>query len=151
MKHEDSVGYRIRIIHNRIHKQMEAKRIANEGDMTGIQRWAMGYLKDHEGTDVYQKDMEQEFRVSRATASNMLQVMERKGLITRKASDSDARLKKITLTEKARNMVSRAEKDVMEMESMVLNGFCEEEIEQLKQYLDRIMKNIGASGKGKPQ
>ncbi len=30
MRHEDSVGYKMRLIHNRIHKQMEAKRIENE-------------------------------------------------------------------------------------------------------------------------
>ena len=83
MRHEDSVGYKMRLIHNRIHKQMEAKRIENEGDVTGMQRWTLGYLNDHADTEIYQKDIEQEFKVSRATASNMLQLMERKGLIVR--------------------------------------------------------------------
>ncbi len=32
MRHEDNVGYKMRLIHNRIHKQMEAKRIENEGN-----------------------------------------------------------------------------------------------------------------------
>ena len=81
MRHEDNVGYKMRLIHNRIHKQMEAKRIENEGNITGMQRWTLGYLNDHADTEIYQKDIEQEFKVSRATASNMLQLMERKGLI----------------------------------------------------------------------
>ena len=59
----------MRLIHNRIHKQMEAKRIENEGDITGMQRWTLGYLNDHADTEIYQKDIEQEFKVSRATAS----------------------------------------------------------------------------------
>ena len=101
MRHEDSVGYKMRLIHNRIHKQMEAKRIENEGDITGMQRWTLGYLNDHADTEIYQKDIEQEFKVSRATASNMLQLMERKGLIVRESVSCDARLKKISLTEKA--------------------------------------------------
>ena len=37
MRHEDNVGYKMRLIHNRIHKQMEAKRIENEGNITGMQ------------------------------------------------------------------------------------------------------------------
>lgn len=102
MRHEDSVGYKMRLIHNRIHKQMEAKRIENEGDITGMQRWTLGYLNDHADTEIYQKDIEQEFKVSRATASNMLQLMERKGLIVRESVSCDARLKKISLTEKAK-------------------------------------------------
>ena len=81
MRHEDNVGYKMRLIHNRIHKQMEAKRIENEGNITGMQRWTLGFLNDRADTEIYQKDIEQEFKVSRATASNMLQLMERKGLI----------------------------------------------------------------------
>ena len=78
MRHEDNVGYKMRLIHNRIHKQMEAKRIENEGNITGMQRWTLGFLNDRADTEIYQKDIEQEFKVSRATASNMLQLMERK-------------------------------------------------------------------------
>ena len=122
MRHEDSVGYKMRLIHNRIHKQMEAKRIENEGDITGMQRWTLGYLNDHADTEIYQKDIEQEFKVSRATASNMLQLMERKGLIVR---ESDA--------------------DIREMEQLITKGFHKEETEQLKHYLDRIMENIGVA------
>ena len=94
MRHEDNVGYKMRLIHNRIHKQMEAKRIENEGNITGMQRWTLGFLNDRADTEIYQKDIEQEFKVSRATASNMLQLMERKGLIVRESVSRDARLKR---------------------------------------------------------
>ena len=145
MRHEDSVGYKMRLIHNRIHKQMEAKRIENEGDITGMQRWTLGYLNDHADTEIYQKDIEQEFKVSRATASNMLQLMERKGLIVRESVSCDARLKKISLTEKAKNMVAKSDADIREMEQLITKGFHKEETEQLKHYLDRIMENIGVA------
>ena len=65
MRHEDNVGYKMRLIHNRIHKQMEAKRIENEGNITGMQRWTLGFLNDRADTEIYQKDIEQEFKVSR--------------------------------------------------------------------------------------
>ena len=54
MRHEDNVGYKMRLIHNRIHKQMEAKRIENEGNITGMQRWTLGFLNDRAGsTELY--------------------------------------------------------------------------------------------------
>lgn len=143
MVRTDTVGYKIRLIHNQIHKRMEAKRLENEGELTGMQRWTLGYLREHDGTEVYQKDIEAAFSVSRATASNMLGVMERKGLICREAVAHDARLKRIVLTKQARTMVERADCDVMEMEKLLQKGMSEEEIVQLHKYLDQILKNIG--------
>ena len=83
--------------------------------------------------------------MSRATASNMLQLMERKGLIVRESVSRDARLKKISLTEKAKNMVAKSDADIREMERLITKGFHKEETEQLKHYLDRIMENIGVA------
>lgn len=145
MGKEDSIGYRMRLIHNCIHKHMEAKRHANEDDVTGMQRWILIYLKKQGEKEIYQKDIEQEFRVSRATASNMLQLMERKGLITRETASCDARQKKLMLTPEARKLLDRAEQDIYEMEARIQDGFSEEEKKKLREYLDRIMKNIGVT------
>lgn len=145
MGKEDSIGYRMRLIHNCIHKHMEAKRRANEDDVTGMQRWILIYLKKQGEKEIYQKDIEQEFRVSRATASNMLQLMERKGLITRETASCDARQKRLMLTPEARKLLDRAEQDIYEMEARIQDGFSEEEKKKLREYLDRIMKNIGVT------
>ena len=145
MGKEDSIGYRMRLIHNCIHKHMEAKRHANKDDVTGMQRWILIYLKKQGEKEIYQKDIEQEFRVSRATASNMLQLMERKGLITRETASCDARQKRLMLTPEARKLLDRAEQDIYEMEARIQDGFSEEEKKKLREYLDRIMKNIGVT------
>lgn len=145
MRHKESVGYKIRLIHNCIHKQMEAKRIENEGDITGIQRYMVGYLNEHLEEDIYQKDIEQEFKVSRATVSQILQTMEKRGMIAKESVAHDARLKKIMLTEKAKNMVQKADADVLGMEEIILKGFDEGETKQLKEYLERIMQNVGVT------
>ena len=92
--HTDTIGYKIRLLHNQIHKRMEAKRQENEkrtaDGNAALDAWL---FEDHDGKDIYQKDIETEFSVSRATASNMLAVMERKGLVRREAVEHDARLK----------------------------------------------------------
>lgn len=143
MKRNETIGYKMRLIHNQIHRMMEAKRSENEDDLTGMQRWTIGFLKDHEGEDVYQRNIEAAFTISRATASNMLAVMERKGLIERLPVEHDARLKKLVLTEKARSMLKRADSDVKEMERTLIQGMSETEVQQLKDALDKILVNLG--------
>lgn len=145
MRRKDNVGYKIRLIHNQIHKQLEDKKNKNEGEfaLTGMQRWTIGFLKDHEGQVIYQRDIEAAFQVSRATVSNMLSVMERKGLISRVPVEHDARLKQLMLTERGRAIMERADRDVRQMEETLLAGLSEEEISALKFTLDRLLKNLG--------
>ena len=147
MERRETLGYRIRLIQNQIHRHMEAKRCENESrneiTLTGMQRWLIGYLKGHEGEEVCQRDIEYAFSVSRATASNMLSVMERKGLIERLPVERDARLKKLVLTERAQALLERAEQDVKEMEALMTAGMSETEIRHLMQYLDQILANLG--------
>lgn len=50
--------------------------------------------------NIFQKDIEQEFSISRATVSNLVQLVEKKGYISREAISEDARLKKLVLTNK---------------------------------------------------
>lgn len=141
--HTDTIGYKIRLLHNQIHKRMEAKKQENEKEpLTGMQRWTLGFLREHDGEDIYQKDIETEFSVSRATASNMLAVMERKGLLQREAVAHDARLKKLVLTEKARALVDRSEQDMRDMEALLSKGLSETEIKNLKKYLDQMLLNL---------
>ena len=141
--HTDTIGYKIRLLHNQIHKRMEVKKQENEKEpLTGMQRWTLGFLREHDGEDIYQKDIETEFSVSRATASNMLAVMERKGLLQREAVAHDARLKKLVLTEKARALVDRSEQDMRDMEALLSKGLSETEIKNLKKYLDQMLLNL---------
>ena len=122
---------------------MEAKKQENEKEpLTGMQRWTLGFLREHDGADIYQKDIETEFSVSRATASNMLAVMERKGLLQREAVAHDARLKKLVLTEKARALVDRSEQEMRDMEALLSKGLSETEIKNLKKYLDQMLLNL---------
>lgn len=143
MKRSETIGYKMRLIHNQVHKMMEAKRKENEGDLTPMQCWTIEFLKEHEGQEMYQRDIETAFSVSRATASNMLSVMERKGLIERHSVEHDARLKKLVLTEKSKEMIERAERDVSGMEEMLTRGMSDAEILCLKKSLNRILSNLG--------
>ena len=57
-------------------------------------------LTEYKWLSYIQKDIESEFAISRSTVTNILKLMEKKGYITRASVASDARLKKIALTDK---------------------------------------------------
>ena len=42
--------------------------------------WIIGYLYRHRDTPVFQRDIEREFSITRSTVTNILQLMERKGV-----------------------------------------------------------------------
>lgn len=145
MKKEESVGYKLRLLHNQIHKRMEYRKTKNEfaiGNLTRMQRLTMGYLYENRNREIYQKDMEAAFAISRATASNMLSVMERKGLIKRESVVHDARLKKLSLTERAEQMHIQVEEDIEKMEELLTKGMNAEEKQRLQGYLNRMLANL---------
>ena len=110
--------------------------------VTGKNGWIIGYLCHHQDQPVYQKDLERAFNVTRSTASKVLTLMEKKGLICRKSVKEDARLKKIELTETALRMGEQMESSRIEMEQRLTRGFTEEEKAQMVEYLHRVLENV---------
>ena len=141
----DNVGYKIRLLHNQLQKHMEYQRAKNEydcGDLTRMQVFTLRFLHRNSDRDIYQKDLEAAFSISRATASNMLAVMERKGLIKREPVAHDARLKKVVPTEKACMLHTQVKHDIMLTEEMLTKGLDVDDIKRLHQYLDLMLQNI---------
>jgi DNA-binding MarR family transcriptional regulator len=110
--------------------------------ITGNNGWIIGYLADHESKDIYQKDLESYFSITRSTASKVLRLMEEKGLIQRQAVACDARLKKIILTDKAWKLHILMKEDLERMERTLTKGFMKEELLTLQAYIQRMKENI---------
>lgn len=110
--------------------------------MTQLQHMIIHFLAHNQDKDMYQKDLEEEFHVSRATISNTLQVMERSGLICRSAVKQDARLKKITLTERAHEFSRQVRHSVEELEACMKLGISAEEHEELLRLLRKVRINL---------
>ena len=145
IKKDQNVGYKLRLLHNQLQNHIEHQKEKNEymiGDLTRMQRFTIGFLYYHSDKDIYQKDLETEFAISRATASNMLSVMERKGLIKREPVEHDARLKKLVLTEPALMMHRQIQLDIMETERLLTKGLTKDDKEQMHRYIDIMIQNL---------
>lgn len=110
--------------------------------MTGTHGWAVGYFYNNRHRDVFQKDFEQEFEIRRSTASNILSLMEKNGLIVRESVPYDARLKKITLTEKAVEIQAVVNKSFDKLESTIKKDITDEELTVFFSVLDKVCSNL---------
>ncbi len=110
--------------------------------MTGTHGWAVGYFYGNRHRDVFQKDFEQEFEIRRSTASNILSLMEKNGLIKRDSVPYDARLKKITLTDKALEIQSVVNKSFDKLESAIKKDISDDELAVFYSVLDKICNNL---------
>ena len=107
-----------------------------------MQGRTLGFLYCNKDKVICQKDIEQEFLISRATASKMLQSMEKKELITRKELKEDARLKQILLTKKGEQQHLKMMNFFSEMEKLLVDGMTKEEADELYSLLKRVRYNL---------
>lgn len=143
MEQEKRIAFLLRVIHNQtkhiIHKSApKLEKVPGSQLQGGI----LGYLYYHRDMPVYQRDLEKEFRISRATATNTLQVMERNGFIVRKSVDKDARLKRIEMTEEAFRNHQMIEKHMRTMDERMLRGMSESEVQELFRLLAVVENNL---------
>lgn len=99
-------------------------------------------IADQEDEPIYQKDIGRILKIRRSTATNMLQDMEKEGLITRQTVGKDLRLKRIMLTEKAMAYANVLNEEFRLIENLIVKDFSVEEKALLKSYLDRIKTNL---------
>lgn len=136
------IGHKVRIVHNYIDRYFHSSWEKTGVEPTRMQCATLHYLRTHQGEDVFQKDLEVAFSVSGATATNILKVMEKEGLISRVPMPKDARLKKLEMTEKGIHFDNVAHENIIRLETGMKKGFTEEELTIFCEYLDRLTQNI---------
>lgn len=141
MEQDKRVGLAVRILANQIGREFDYQISTLPADITGLQGRVIGFVMDKLG-DVFQKDIEKELDIRRSTATALLQLMEKKGLITREAISDDARLKKIVLTDKALSIRNQVKNVLERVESQLISGLTEYEINTFFSVMRKISANI---------
>lgn len=137
------IGLELRSVNNLIRRYFEFASHKREIDsVTGNNGWIIGYLADHSDRNIFQKDIEEHFTITRSTASKVLTLMEQKGLIKRCAVEQDARLKRIVLTDKAWEIRKMMMQDGEALERVLTDGLEEEEIDALHRSLRKMRENL---------
>lgn len=138
---EMHIGKEIIILSTRIKRRMRA---ASESmGLTDTQSRVLQYVwEQSRNGEVFQKDIEDEFGIRRSTVTQIIQLMERDGLIVRESVERDARLKKLILTEKSKQIQQIMQGNIWEMEEKLEENISPEEKEILFNLLHRISRNL---------
>ena len=94
------------------------------------------------GNVVYQKDIEQVFHIQRSTATGILKLLEQRGSIRRESEKSDARLKRILVTEKALQTKKRVDSTIDGVEKRLVKGLSDEEIRTYIELTEKMRRNL---------
>ncbi len=137
------VSTQLRGLSHRIHRFLENSPNKKTIDsITGTHGWIIAFLSCRRDVDVFQKDIEKEFDVTRSTASKVIDLMEQKGLVRREKVACDARLRKLVLTEEAEALSKLFEHDRIYLEETLTRGFTKEEKETLNNFISRMKNNL---------
>lgn len=143
MKRENEIGFVVRRLSNLIKRDVEKSKVKLGLDpLSDVNGWAIGYFFDNRNHDIFQKDFENKFSIRPSTASNILKTMEQKGYIERISVESDARLKKIVLTEKAVNLHKKVINEINAREERLKENIKEEDLKIFFEVMSKLTANM---------
>lgn len=129
---------------NDIRQEMMSRsnKVLAEYGITLRQVLVLAYLELHPQETVTQKTLEDRMHLSNPTVTSLIQTMMNRGWVYRKQEASNNRKYRLFMTQKAKDMLPRCHASSMEMDRSFYQGFTPEELETLKNMLQRIKKNI---------
>lgn len=126
-----------------ISKLLEA-RVKAEGldEGTLMHGWILRYLYEHQDAEIYQKDIEKYFGICRSGVTNIIQALEKKGLVCRASVASDARLKKVMLTEVGCESHEKLGAIFKRIDAELEEGITEEELQAFQRVTRKVHLNL---------
>lgn len=145
MERPRSIGHELRQLGILLKRQIDAAPVmARFQDITGLHRFVIKFIIDAGERDVFQKDIETHFNIRRSTATNILQLMEKNGYLTREAMAHDGRLKRLVLTDRAHELHDVIMLEIHTLEQKLQQGLSPEELATFFTLVDKMKHNIEA-------
>ena len=137
----DDIGRSVHKLSRQLKRRLDIK-VAKYG-VTGVQCDMIRYIyKKSKEKNVFARDIEKKFDIRRASMAGILQNMEKNELIKREDIDSDGRLKRIVLTQKALKLRKIIEKEIAKLEDKAMQNIKEDEIIKFIEIAEKKYKNL---------
>ena len=104
--------------------------------------WILAYLYECRDREVFQRDVERAFSITRSTVTNILQLMERKGYIQRCSVPQDARLKQLIITQEGIDAHQRMMLSLRQTDAFISGLLSEEENAEMLRLLDKLRQGL---------
>ena len=144
MEKADHIGYRMRYFNQCMKRLIDQKNRAREETygMSMTDGWILRYLHEHEGEEVFQKNIGTDLHIKKSALTQQLNEMEAHGLIRRSISKHDSRYKCISRTDKALEIHQQIMDEIEEHEKLMRKGIDEEDLAVFSRVLDQMIQNI---------
>ena len=137
------VGARIRFLtHAFSRTHLKIARDMGEEDLSMAGGHLIGFLYRNRERDVYQRDVEEELHITRSSVTSLVKLLEKKGYLVRESVEQDARLKKLTLTEKGAASFEHTMAAIRQTETLAVQGLTKEELDRFFAVCDVIQRNL---------
>ena len=133
------IGYLIKNINDKLKAKADAD--FKRYHLTLSQSRVFAFLHSN-GGQATQKEIEVFLEVSHPTVVGIVSRMEQNGHVTSRIDEQDKRNKIVKLTEAAEALVMDMEQDISANEQKMLTFLSDEEIEQLRELLLTVYKNL---------
>lgn len=143
MNNFKSIGYEIMSLSAVLrHKNDEIMLKNGLPELAGVGGRIIRFLSANRNRDIFQRDIEEAFMVRRSTVSSNLRLLEAKGYIERSSVADDARLKKITLTEKAVKAHEVIFEGTLKLQRLMAEDLSEDELETFFMVIRKIKNKL---------
>lgn len=121
--------------------QLKNRRMEHIG-LTQQQANVINYLYNHPDRDIYQKDIAAHLALKNSSVTSLINNLEKNGFVIKVADETDARHKKIVLTQRACSEHLVCLDYVTAIEDRMLAGMTEQEQKTFDDLLRRAISNI---------
>lgn len=113
-----------------------------DDDMTFSQLMVITYLDGNREKKVTQKDVSEALHIKHPTTIGLIKRLVEKEMIQVVTDSENRKYRNITLTEKGLEFIERNKERRHHTDNYLVSGFSDDEILQLRGYLDRIIDNL---------
>lgn len=139
MEHDKHAARYISKLSNKLRRKIDA--FSSRESFSGSQGRVLHFILA-QSNDVFQKDIEEEYSLRPPTASELLKKMERNGLIYREAMASDARMKRIIVSDKALQYKDMVLADITALEDELTKDIPQNELDIFFKVIEKMLDNI---------
>lgn len=138
---EKDCGALINILSHKVKRRLNAT--LQDLGITGVQSRIIFYILNHyQDGPVFQRDIESVFGLSRSTATGILQLLEKNGIIRKEGVSNDARLKSLVPTQRAAELDAKVADCLKETDRMLTRGLSSGQLQLFKEIASQMLKNL---------
>ena len=143
MELNQSFGNQLRILTNLIRQvgRMQNRETLNR-NVTMLHMGILGHLYKHQGTPVFQKDIEEHIEIGKSTLSEVINVMEKNDLLMRVPLKSDGRYRELVMSEKGREIAANFANGATRFNERLCEGISDEDLQICLHILERMTENV---------